>query len=162
MIVVEFLSRYAHVLTAVFLAGGALFLRFVLQPTVEGTDIKESLHERLRPKWAKIVGIGIGILIVTGFYNYIAIEIPRHKGDGLYHMLLGFKMLAAFMAFFLASALTGRAAKLQKLRDNWPATGGLLALLLVFVIGIGSFLKVRGVPKGAPVTMPAPTVTAGE
>lgn len=146
MIVVEFLSRYAHVLTAILLAGGAMFLRFVLLPAIDGTEFKQALHERVRPKWAKLVGIGILILIATGFYNYVAVSIPQHKGDGLYHMLMGFKMMAAFGAFFLASALSGRSPKLQKLRDNWRATGGLLILLLFFIVGIASFLKVRGVP----------------
>lgn len=149
MDIVEFVSRYAHVLTAIVLAGGAMFLRFVLLPAVDGTELKEPLHERVRPKWAKFVAIGTLVLIVTGFYNYIVVEIPIRKaaGDKIYHMILGFKMLAAFTAFFLAAALSGKSAKLQPLRDNWRTTGGLLVLLLLIVVGIGSYLKVRGVPK---------------
>lgn len=151
MNIVEFLSRYAHVLTAIVLAGGAIFLRFVLLPAVDGTELKEPLHERVRPKWSKFVAIGILVLIVTGFYNYIVVEIPIRKaaGDKIYHMILGFKMLLAFVAFFLASALSGKSAKLQPLRDNWRATGGFLVLLLAIIVGIGSFLKVRGVPGPA-------------
>lgn len=146
--IVEFIVRYAHVLTAILLAGGAMFLRFVLLPAIDDTELKQPLHERVRPKWAKLVGIGILILIVTGFYNYLVVQRPLHKGDGIYHMFMGFKMLMAFVAFFLASALSGRSPKLQPLRDNWRATGGLLILILAAIIGIGSFLNVRGEPVG--------------
>ena len=152
MIALEFLMRYAHVFVAIVLAGGAVFLRFVLLPAVEGTDLKEPLHEKIRPLWAKIVAGGIGVLLLSGLYNYIAVAIPQHKGDSLYHMLMGFKMLAALVVFFLASALSGKSPKLQKLRDNWRPVGGLLVLLLAAIIGIASFLKVRGVPDKTPET----------
>ena len=47
------------------------------------------------------------LFIVSGFYNF-ARAIPGHKGDGLYHALLGTKILLALILFAISSALVGR------------------------------------------------------
>jgi len=67
-----------------------------------------------------------------------------HEGDGLYHGLIGTKMLLAFAIFFIASALVGRSAKLQAMRDNrafWLKT---IVLMAAVIVAISGFVKVRG------------------
>ena len=152
MDVVDLISRYVHVGTAIWLAGGAVFLRLVLKPAMEVgadpafDDSRAALGEAVRAKWAKLVALGTLLLLASGLWNYLMVSLPKHKGDGPYHALMGVKMLLAFIAFFLSAALSGRSEKLAKIRDNWRVTGGMLVLLLAAVVFIGSYLKMRGVP----------------
>jgi hypothetical protein len=70
-----------------------------------------------------------------------------HKGDGAYHMLIGIKMLLAFIVFFFASALVGRSAGLQGFRDSREKWLRVLCLLAVVIVAISGTLKIRGVPS---------------
>jgi len=142
--ILNVLSRFVHLLTAIVLLGGSCYVRFVLMPAAGELPPAEhdALRGRLMVRWKKIVMAGIGLLLATGFYNYIAVAIPGHKGQPAYHALMGVKILLAFGAFFLASALTGRAAAFEPIRRN--ARLWLLTLIVVstIVVGIGSVLKV--------------------
>ena len=146
MIVLELLARWTHVGAAIVLMGGAIFTRFVLMPAAAELpdDQHLALKERLRVRWSKIVMWGILALLVSGFYNYFR-GMPTHKGQPLYHALVGTKMLLGFGAFFLASVLSGRSAKFAPLRANAKKWLGVLILLTAIISGIGGFLKV-GVP----------------
>lgn len=138
-------SRLLHVLFAVLLLGGAMFTRFVLMPAAAELpdDQHALLKDRLAARWRKLVGMGIGVLLLTGFYNYLVVTRPLHSGDKLYHMLMGIKILLAFVLFTLASGLAGRSKAFEFLRRN-AATWLLVVILLGTVVtGIGSFLKVR-------------------
>ena len=55
----------------------------------------------------RFIHFGILLFIVSGFYNF-ARAIPGHKGDGLYHALMGTKILLALLLFAISSALVGR------------------------------------------------------
>jgi hypothetical protein len=96
--------------------------------------------------WKKIVHGGIALLLASGALNYYRVIADRsHKGDGLYHGLLGTKILLALAIFFIASALVGRSASFEPMRQNarkWLAINMVLALVIVAISG---FLKVRGV-----------------
>ncbi|WP_240928018.1 hypothetical protein [Thalassoroseus pseudoceratinae] len=145
-IVFDVLSRWLHVFFAIVLLGGGIFIRFVLQPAASELpeDQHAALHSRVMARWKRLVMITIGLLLLSGFYNYIVVMIPKHKGDGLYHGLMGGKMILAFVVFFLVSALTGKSAGLQKIRDNsrlWTTVTVVLGTIIVLIAG---FLKIRG------------------
>ncbi|QDU37805.1 hypothetical protein Mal4_21220 [Maioricimonas rarisocia] len=149
--IIELISRWAHVGAAIVLVGGAVFTRYVLLSAAGKLDqaSHDTLRESVRNSWKKFVMVGIGLLLVSGFYNYLVVARPKHSGDGLYHALMGVKMLLAFAAFFLASALTGRSAALEPIRKNSKRWLGILILLSALVVGIGGFLKMRGTPQRA-------------
>ena len=107
-------------------------------------------------RWRKFVMGGILVLLVSGFYNYIKIAIPVHKGDGLYHGLMGTKILLAFGAFFLASILAGRSPKFEGLRENSSKWLGILILITAIIVAIGGFLKVA--VKSRPASTSASTL----
>ncbi len=148
MIVLELLTRWAHVGAAIVLMGGAIFTRFVLLPAA--AELPEDQHlalkERIRVRWSKIVAGGILLLLVSGFYNF-AMGIPQHKGQPLYHALVGTKMLLGFAAFFLASVLAGRSPKFAPLRANAKKWLGVLIAITAIVSGIGGYLRVGVTPS---------------
>lgn len=141
---IDILSRWTHVATAIVILGGSVFLRFLVIPAA--ATLPDSEHEAFRARlmgtWRKFVSVGIALFLLSGFYNYIAVAVPRHRGDGLYHGLMGLKMLLAFVVFFLASALAGRSKAFEGMRENnrrWLA----ITLALGFVIvGISGYLRV--------------------
>ena len=144
MFVLDLLARWTHVGAAIVLMGGAIFTRFVLMPAAAELpdDQHLALKERLRVRWSKIVMWGILALLVSGFYNYFR-GMPTHKGQPLYHALVGTKMLLGFGAFFLASVLSGRSAKIAPLRANAGKWLGVLIAITALVSGIGGYLKVE-------------------
>jgi uncharacterized membrane protein len=140
------LSRWLHVGTAIVLLGGTIFMRFVLLPAAMKlpTDAHETLRGHLLARWKIVVHAGVALLLASGLYNYIAVMIPQHKGDGLYHALMGVKILLALAVFVLAEALVGKAPVFEKIRQNrkmWMAVAVLLGLTIVAISG---YLKVRG------------------
>lgn len=139
-LILPVLSRWAHVGTAIVLVGGTAFFRLVLMPSLE--ENSSELLQRIRQRWKKFVHVGIALFLVSGIYNYVTL-IPRHKGDGLYHALLGTKMLLAFGVFFIASALVGSKPGTQKFRDNGKKWTSILLLLAAVIVGISGLVKVR-------------------
>src|SRR6185437_15021650 len=113
----------------------------------------DDLHARLRTAvlstWKKIVHAGIALFILTGAINYYRVIAERsHKGDALYHALLGTKIILALVIFFIASALVGRSAAFDGLRRSAPKWMLVNLVLAALIIAISGFLKVRGMPAG--------------
>ncbi|WP_437185642.1 hypothetical protein SH668x_002754 [Planctomicrobium sp. SH668] len=162
---VVLLSRVLHVLGAIALLGGAIFTRYVLLPTAE--TLPENEHAALKAgvtkRWKMFVHVGITVLILTGFYNFIVVAIPQHKGDGQYHMLMGIKILIAMVVFFLASVLPGRTPAFEGMRKKSKFWLTVTIFLAVIVVALGSSLKVRGIPAkrvADPGAVPAATADA--
>lgn len=156
--VVDVISRIVHVFTAITLVGGSVFMAFVLAPSANELD--EEAHQKLREaivgRWKKFVHGGIALFLISGLYNYM-VMIPRHKGDGLYHGLVGTKMIIALGIFFIASALVGRSKTFEGMRAQRAKWLKILVLLAVIVVAISGFVKVRGIPAVA-----GPTVETAE
>src|SRR5688572_9844063 len=110
------IARWVHVIAAIALLGGSLFMRTVLMPSARQLPDAEheALRERMMARWKRIVMIGIALLLLSGLYNYLT----SGRSGGLYHGLMGTKILIALAVFFLASALTGRASGLAGIRRN--------------------------------------------
>lgn len=140
-LILPLISRWAHVGTAIVLVGGTAFFRLAVMPALEGDSA--DLLNRIRGRWKKFVHAGIALFLISGFYNYMTM-IPQHKGDGLYHGLIGLKILLAFIVFFLASVLVGNKPGTQKFRDDARKWTGIMLLLSAVIVGISGFAKVRG------------------
>jgi uncharacterized membrane protein len=138
-------SRWAHVGTTIVVVGGSVFMRFVLGPSA--ASLPDAEHNTLRAsvtgRWKRFVHAGILLLLLSGFYNYLAVTRPKHEGDSLYGMLMGIKILLAFVVFFLGSALVGKSAGLQKIRDKRNTWLLVVVLLSAIIVGIAGFLKMR-------------------
>ena len=146
---IDVISRFIHVGAAIVMVGGTVFMRFVLLPAAAELPQAEhdQLRQRLLARWKRVVHSGIAMLLISGFYNYMQ-AIPKHKGDGLYHGLVGTKIILAFAVFFIASALIGRSAAFEKMRQNRKKWLGVIVLLAAVIVGLSGFVKVRGiVPK---------------
>ncbi len=142
------LSRFVHVSTAIVLVGGSIFMLWVLMPAA--LQISSSEHDKLRglvvARWKRFVHLGIALFLISGLYNYMQ-AIPKHKGDGAYHALLGTKMLLAFAVFFIASVLVGRSTKFEAMRNARGKWLAIIILLSAIIVGISSYVKVNHPPK---------------
>jgi uncharacterized membrane protein len=146
------LTRILHIGTAIIVVGGTFFVRFVLFPAAS-QNLPDDVHARLRTAvmstWKKIVHAGIVLFILTGAANYYRVIAERsHKGDALYHALLGTKIILALVIFFIASALVGRSAAFEGIRRSAPKWMLVNLVLAAVIIAISGFLKVRGVTAG--------------
>ena len=141
---IAIVSRWTHVGTAIVLVGGTCFLRFVLAPAA--AQLSEAEHLKLKElvmmTWKKFVHAGIALFLVSGFYNFLVVQVPLHRGDKLYHALMGTKILLAFGMFFIASALVGRSKAFEGMRRNSKPWQSVLLLLATVVVGISGFAKV--------------------
>lgn len=135
------LSRWAHILSAIVMLGGSIFIRFVLMPSVTEAFGPEG-HQKLRPvlmkRWKKYVHGSILLFLVSGFYNFV-LQVPLHRGDGLYHALFGIKFVLAMAVFASISMLISTREKPNKLRENaalWMAITVTLAVIVVLIAGV--------------------------
>lgn len=150
------ISRWIHVGTAIVLVGGTSFIRFVLAPALQGQP--PELMNAVRGRWKKFIHAGIALFIVTGFFNYFK-GMASHKGDSLYHMLIGTKIILAFVVFFFASVLVGRSQGTQKFRDQSAKWTGVVLLLSAIIVAMSGVVKVR---DGLKISKPAPAAEASE
>lgn len=143
---IDVVSRVLHVTTAIVLLGGTLYVTWVLVPALQilNSEARATLVTETRQRWKKIVHGGIAMFLLTGFYNYFK-AMPNHKGDGLYHALIGTKILLVLGLFFLASVLVGRSSKFAGMRDNAARWSQLVCLIGIIIVAMSGFLKVSSV-----------------
>ena len=140
--------RWFHIWFAALLLGGVVFQWFVVAPAVKDLteEQKPLFREWINARWRLAVMLSSLILLVTGFYNYLVVMRPLHKGDGTYHMLMGMKILLAFAVFFFSAVLAGRSPKFEKMRRRAGMWNLVLIGLLTAIVLIGGYLKVAHPP----------------
>lgn len=138
--VLAVLSRWIHVGAAIVAVGGTVFQRFVLGPALAAipeTD-RGPLREAVLARWRTIVHSSIALLLLSGAYNSIS-GFVSHKGQGLYHGLLGTKILVALAIFGVAAVLTGKSERAKKMRNRsglWLTVLVVLATVVVCLSGV--------------------------
>jgi len=162
--IVELLSRWLHVGTAIVLLGGTVYIRFVLQPAA--SQLPDEHHQKLREltiaRWKKFVHGGILLLLLTGFYNYLAVGNPAAAFKKQYHMLMGIKILIALLLFVVASAMVGRSKAFDRMRQKPKRALGLIVMLGMIIVCISGYLRVEGTKAIRRASEPAATVPAAE
>jgi uncharacterized membrane protein len=146
--------RYMHILGAIALMGGTIFMRFALRPVVVllPPDTKMAIHQQVRARWSRFVMLASALILISGITNLALAGrqdyepvLGMAKG---YHMLVGIKFLVALPIFLIAALLSGRTNAAKRVQDNaefWMNLNLTLALLMVLM---GGFLKfVHRTPK---------------
>jgi len=144
---VTLLLRWAHILAAIVAMGALVFARFGLLPALGDFDTatRDRLHDSIRRRWLPWVIGAITVLLASGLANFLLFN-GRVKAEGWadggwmrqtsYHALFGAKFLLALVAFYFASALVGRGAGTQWVRNDrakWLSVtlGTMLAVVLL-------------------------------
>lgn len=137
-----------HIGAAMLAVGGAVFQLIALHPALQSVDAvqRRALRESIVQRWSTVVFVCIGVLLVSGLYNFIAVKIPMLRDNpdkGLYHGLFGLKFLLALAAFHAAAVLALPGPKGEKYRDKagfWlKYLVVTLALTFVVAVLMGSF-----------------------
>lgn len=131
--VLNVLTRWLHISSAVTLIGGLIYGRFVLVPglAVAAADAREAIVEKAAQAFRPLVYTAAAALVVSGLYNILS-----HPGHTLrYHILFGVKLLLVAHVFTVSLAIvrphkTGRARLMST-----TAISGLI------IIAISAYLR---------------------
>ncbi|MCG8448510.1 MAG: hypothetical protein MI725_02885 [Pirellulales bacterium] len=133
--VLQVALRVLHILSAIILVGGLFYIRTVLAPAGN-----EACYAGRREVWARWVGAASGLLLVSGFYNFMMI-LRAAKADETplprtYHLLFGVKFLLALLVMFLVAILAGKTEAAQRFRSQmgkWLSLSWLAAMAVVVI-----------------------------
>lgn len=162
------LSRWFHILPAILLVGGTLFMRLSLVPAALESEVTPEYRESVRRRWAKLVALSVLFLLVSGLYNSY-LKAMGFKLGGLYNGLLLVKIVLAFVIFYLASVLSGRSKTAQKFREREAHWLNILCVLMLSVVLIAGYMKMSSAsaPKkirdenGKVISLDPPVETSG-
>ncbi len=141
------LFRWLHIIPMAVLVGGTIFMRLALVPASSETEGAAEFREAIRRRWAKWVGVSVLFLLVSGLYNAVT-KIMAFDLPPIYHMLVMVKLALGFVVFFIASLLSGRSEKAQKLRQQEMKWLNILCGLMLVLILVAGYMKFLG--TGAP------------
>lgn len=143
---IDLLLRWTHVLSAVALLGGSFFLRWTVVPALStlAEEPRQALQQAMRRRWAGVVGVASGLLLISGLVNAV-LMIKRYEFigplSGMYHMLVGVKLLLAFGVFTLAALLSGRSAAAERMRGQHTFWLNVTVALGVTLVCLGGLMK---------------------
>jgi len=148
--ILNLISRWLHVIPAIIMIGGTLFLRLALLPSLassEHTDFRADMRESVRKKWAKWIGISTLLLLVTGLYNAY-FKVVTYELSGVYIGLLMTKLILAFAVFYLTAVLSGKSKTAVKLRQRELHWTNILCGLMLAIVLVAGAMKIvsTGVP----------------
>jgi len=136
---VDLVFRWLHIFPAIAMVGGVIFMRLAYAPslTVLPDEQREALQESVRKRWAIMVMLGSGLLLISGFYNIYWV-MKRFHVEPWYNGIFLVKFLLAMGIFFIASLLTGRSERAAGIRKNmkfWLNINLVLAVIVVCIAG---------------------------
>ena len=135
--------RVLHIVPAVFLAGGILFMWSSLLPGIAALpdETKKDVQAGIRSKWAKIVMICSALLLASGLYNAVT-NILQYKYATPYHMFVTLKLVLALAVMFISARLSGRSESAEKFREKAPFWMTVNTAIVIVIIFLGSTMKV--------------------
>lgn len=139
---IQILFRWIHLGAAIVAVGGTVFQRFVLMPALSavGEAERTAIREKVLARWRMFVHTSVLALLASGIYNAFQM-FPMHKGQPLYHSLFGVKFLLALAIFGIATVLTGKSDRAQRMRGRGPFWMGVLVALTAAVVALSGVLK---------------------
>ena len=173
----SFTMRWFHLVAAMTVVGGTIFMRFALTPSVGVLNDEQNnlLREEVRRRWSKLIMASIAFLLISGLTNYIIVyrdsksgtpewDAWRHAYTGIYNAVFGIKFTLAMVIFFIASALAGRGEATKKFRQDakwWLSVNLTLAFIVVALSGVLRLTHTGPTVNAAPAPAAATPGTAG-
>ena len=139
--ILPLISRWLHVIPAVVLVGGTLFLRLALVPAASSEHVE--LREAVRRRWARLVMWSVLFLLISGLYNSY-LKAIGYQLSGVYLTLLTIKILLALFVFYLASVLTGRSETAKRFRTREIFWLNILCAAMIGIIAMAGWMKMPG------------------
>lgn len=135
------LARWLHVASAVVGVGGTILMRFVVLPALAQLPNGGEVLDRIRPGFKKLIHSAIGLLLLTGFYNYLVVAAPNVKKlreagveqMARYHMVMGTKIILALGLFTIAILLLKPVPSFHENRKQWLSVNTVLGLLILLL-----------------------------
>lgn len=138
--ILNLISRWLHVIPAIIMVGGTIFLRLTLVPATEQGTVDVDVREAIRKNWVKWIGICTLLLLVSGLYNAFVKATTLHLSPA-YNGLLLLKILLAFGVFFLTARLAGRSEKAIEMRKREKHWTNILCLMMLGIVVIAGWMK---------------------
>jgi hypothetical protein len=123
------------------------------------SEKRAEVHQGVRSRWAMVVGIASGMLLISGIANLglasrYTFDMPYDVLS--YSMLGGIKLILALPIFVLAALLMGKTNLAKKVQANAATVLNINLLLAVILVLIGGWLKfAKREPKPAKADVPA-------
>src|SRR5947208_641835 len=123
--------RWLHVAAAVAGVGGTVMMRLVLLPVLDRLPNGADVLGAIRRPFKGLIHGAIGLLLVTGLYNYVVVAMPKvhafreAAGQGApnpmahYNSVMGVKILLSLVLFGIAFALLKPVPALHENRKTW-------------------------------------------
>ena len=147
-LILPLVMRWIHMLSALTMVGGSVFLWLVYLPIssrILSEEERAKLYEPLMRRWKLLVHPTIILFLVSGFYTYIAVTRFQHEGQAIYHMAFGIKFLAAMVVFAFMIILTSTMSWSVKLREHQGLWWAFMASIAVVVL-LAGFMRVLPSP----------------
>jgi putative copper export protein len=140
------LMRWLHVASAVAGVGGTIMMRLVILPALGRLSNGAEVLEAIRPAYKRITHGAIGLLLLTGFYNYLMVAAPAVNAFRevdpnpmkAYHPVMGTKIILSFALFGIAYALLKPFPKVHENRKTWLSVNVVLGLAILL---LAAFLR---------------------
>lgn len=159
--ILPLLSRWCHVLAAITIFGGVVFLRMSFVPAAAETGASSELREAMRRRWARLVGPAILFILVSGLYNAV-LKVKAYELDGVYLTFLMLKIVLGFVVFVLISRLFGRSEKAKKFRERELYWLNVICALLLAIVLMAGAMKMDFNPAKDKAGDEVPAVTSVE
>lgn len=146
-LILPLVMRWIHMLSALTMVGGSVFLWLVYLPIssrILSEEERSRLYEPLLRRWKLLAYPTIILFLVSGFYTYIAVTRFQHEGQAIYHMAFGLKFLAAMVVFALMFVLTSTMKWSVKLREHQGLWWVFMASIAVVVLLAGFMRMLPG------------------
>lgn len=144
MEVLALVFRWLHIIPAIVMVGGTVFLRFCLQSPNSDQPALLDVQEPVRKRWARLVMLSTLLLLVSGLYN-TAMKAMGYQLDMTYNALLGVKLLLAFVVFYLSAVLAGRSERAKRFRQRETYWLNILLILMLLIVLIAGYMKISSV-----------------
>ncbi len=141
--ILSLVSRWLHVLPAIIMVGGLIFLRCCIVRPSQESSLFDAMDD-VRKRWARLVMISTLLLLVSGLYNAYVKAITFDLSP-LYNGLLGIKLLLAFVVFYFAAVLAGRSDRAKRMRTEEAKWLNVTLILAIAVVLIAGYMKVSSV-----------------